>query len=78
VIDAIREREAAGEFDEAVVVGDRVQVAKGALRGVQAVLTGNACSGRVEVLMLLFGGARASVPQMDVARPARVFLPQSN
>jgi hypothetical protein len=36
--------------------------------GVQAVLTSTACNGRVEILMPLFGGVRATVPQMDVAR----------
>jgi hypothetical protein len=40
----------------------------GALRGVQATLTAIDCDGRLSVLLPLFGGARATVPQADVAR----------
>jgi hypothetical protein len=64
---AVREAEDSGAFDEILRQGDAVQVAKGVLAGVQAVLT--ATNGRVEILMPLFGGARASVPQGNVARP---------
>jgi hypothetical protein len=66
VIDDIRAREAAGAFDEVVAVGDKVQVAKGALR-VEAVLT-EIGDGRLSVLLPLFGGVKATVPQADVAR----------
>jgi transcription antitermination factor NusG len=68
VIDAVRHVEAQGDFDEVLAKGDAVQVAKGVLAGVQAVLTSTATNGRVEVLMPLFGGVRATVPQVDVAR----------
>jgi hypothetical protein len=68
VIEAIRERETRGEFDEVVAVGDKVQVAKGALRGVEAVLTEIDDRGRLSLLLPLFGGAKATVPQTDVAR----------
>jgi hypothetical protein len=69
VIAAVREVEDCGAFDEVLRQGDdAVQVAKGVLAGVQAVLTNTACCGRVEVLMPLLGGVRATVSQANVAR----------
>jgi hypothetical protein len=50
-----REVEDCEAFDEVLRQGDAVQVAKGVLAGVQAVLTNTACNGRVDVLMPLFG-----------------------
>jgi hypothetical protein len=68
VIEAIRERETHGEFDEVIAVGDKVRLGKGALCGVQAVLTEIDREGRLSLLLPLFGGAKATVPQADVAR----------
>jgi hypothetical protein len=72
VIDAVRESEDRGDFDEVLATGDPIKLAKGVLAGVQAVLTETACRGRVEILMPLFGGVKASVPQGNVM-PARDF-----
>jgi hypothetical protein len=68
VIAAVKEAEARGDFDEILLGGDKIQVTKGVLAGVQAVLTATATRGRIEVVMPLFGGARAFVPQANVAR----------
>ena len=68
VIAAVREAEARGDFDEAVGPGDKVHLAKGVLTGVAAILIRNASGCRAEILMPLFGGVRATVPQGQVAR----------
>jgi hypothetical protein len=68
VISAVRASEDRGDFDELLHRGDKIQLARGVLAGVQAVLTETARNGRVEVLMPLFGGVRAFVSQADVAR----------
>ena len=68
VIAAVREAEERGDFDEILTQGNRVQLAKGVLAGVAAVLTSTATNGRVEVLMPLFGGVRATAPQASVAQ----------
>jgi hypothetical protein len=68
VIAAVREAETRGDFDEILVQGDQVRLAKGALRGVEAVLTEIDRDGRLNVLLPLFGVAKATVPQADVAR----------
>jgi hypothetical protein len=70
VIDAVKEAEARGDFDEILSPGDKVQLARGVLAGVKAVLTTTARhdGGKVEILMPLFGGVRATVPQGNVAR----------
>jgi hypothetical protein len=67
VIAAVKEAEARGDFDEILYQGDKVQLAKGVLAGVAAVLTDTARNGR-EVLVPLFGWVRALVPQGNVAR----------
>jgi hypothetical protein len=68
VIGAVKEAEARGDFDEILTPGNKVEVTKGALAGIKAVLTSNAGCGQVEILMPLFGGVRATVPQGNVAR----------
>jgi hypothetical protein len=68
VIMAVMRAEARGDFDDILAQGDKVQLAKGVLAGVAAVLTSTATNGKVEVLMPLFGGVKATVPQGNVAR----------
>jgi hypothetical protein len=68
VIRAVMTAEVRGDFDEFLVQGDKVVLAKGVLAGVKAVLTGLPVCNRVEVLLPLFGGARTSVPEANVAR----------
>jgi len=68
IIEAVRASEERGDFDEILAKGDKVQLTKGVLAGVQAVLNETAKKGRVEVLIALFGGVKASVPQANVAR----------
>src|SRR5262245_4944451 len=68
VIAAGRESEERGDFDEVLAQGDRVRLVKGVLAGVAATLTSTARSGRVEVLMPLFGGVRATAAAGNVAR----------
>jgi hypothetical protein len=64
VIAAVREAEARGAFGQILTPGNKIQFAKGVLAGVAAVLTNTAR----EVLLPLFGGIRAMVPQANVAR----------
>jgi transcription antitermination factor NusG len=68
VIDAVREDEAAGAYDEHIIQGDTVKLANGVLKGVAAVLVRNGSNCRAEVLLPLFGGVKAFVPQGQVAR----------
>jgi hypothetical protein len=68
VIDAVREAEAKGAFDEALQPGDKVRIANGVLTDVAATLIRNGNGCRAEVLLPLFGGVRATVPQGQVAR----------
>jgi hypothetical protein len=68
VIAAVRESEDRGDFDEILHKGDPVKLTQGVLAGVQAVLNETAKKGRVEVLLALFGGVRASIPQANIAR----------
>jgi hypothetical protein len=65
---AVREVEARGEFDEIIAPGDRIKLTTAVLAGVQGVLTSTAASGRVEVLLVLFGGVKATMPQAGIAR----------
>jgi transcription antitermination factor NusG len=64
----VKEAEARGDFDEILAQGDQIRLAQGVLAGVKAVLTSTAHNNRVEVLMPLFGGVKAFVPQGNVAR----------
>jgi hypothetical protein len=68
LIDAVREAEAKGAFDEALQAGDKVRIANGVLTDVAAILVANHNGCRAEVLLPLFGGVRATVPQGQVAR----------
>jgi hypothetical protein len=66
VIMAVKEVEARGNFDDAP--GDKVKLTTSVLTGIQAVLTSTQASGRVEVLLPLLGGVKASVSQVGIAR----------
>jgi transcription antitermination factor NusG len=68
VIQAVREVEARGELDEVIQAGDKIRLTSAVLEGVQGVLTKSAVSGNVQVLLALFGGVKASVPQAGIAR----------
>jgi hypothetical protein len=68
VIEAVREAEARGTFDEVLQAGDPVKLTGAVLAGVSAVLAGSPAARRVTVLLGLLGGVKASVPQADIAR----------
>ena len=73
VIEAVQTAEASGEFDEILHKGDTVTMAYGVLATIRAVLVTDANnSTKAELLMPLFGGARARTPKTNIvhASPA--------
>jgi len=69
VVEAVREAERRGEFDEhAPVRGDKVTMRKGILHGIAAVVGETQSAKALEVLMPLMGGVRAVVAQSAIMR----------
>jgi len=60
-IDAVREAEAQGLYDEILHKGDHVTLAYGVLSAVKSVCSSDTTVGMIEILMPLFGGSRATV-----------------
>ncbi len=68
-IATIRTAEAQGQFDETpLITGDRIAMRTGILRGVEAVVGHRQAAKMLEILIPLFGGARAVVNQSAVMR----------
>jgi hypothetical protein len=67
VIDAIRAAESSGAFDEIIGQGDRVKLTAGVLSCVAARMSGSKGI-RVELILSLFGGAKASALASQVVR----------
>jgi Transcription termination factor nusG len=61
VIEAVREAEATGRFDEILHKGDHVTLAYGALATVKSVMSSEVSAGMIELLLPLFHGCRATV-----------------
>ena len=61
VIDGVREAEARGLYDEILHKGDSVTLAHGVLSTVRSVMSSDTTTGMIELLMPLFGGAKATV-----------------
>jgi len=61
VIDGVREAEARGLYDEILHKGDQVTLAYGVLSTVRSVCSSDITTGMIELLMPLFGGAKATV-----------------
>jgi hypothetical protein len=61
VIDAIREAEAIGRFDEILHKGDNVTLAYGVMSAVRSIMASDTTTGMIELLTPLFGGVRATV-----------------
>jgi hypothetical protein len=72
VIAAVREAEARGDFDEILTQGDTVRLAQGVLAGVKAVLTGTTAGNKIEVLMPLFGGVKATARRKRASRGSEI------
>jgi hypothetical protein len=68
IVAAVRESEDRGDFDQLLQRHDPIVITRGVLASVQAIITDTARRGRVEVVMPLFGGVKASVPQGNVMR----------
>jgi Transcription termination factor nusG len=69
VIEAVREAERRGEFDEhAPVRGDKVTMRHGVMAGIEAVVGKTQSAKALEILTPLLGGARATVAQSAVMR----------
>lgn len=66
VIDAVREAEQTGRFDEILHKGDSVTLAYGVLSTVRSVCSSDTTIGMIHILMPLFGGARATVQSAKV------------
>jgi hypothetical protein len=60
-IEAVREAESQGRFDEILHKGDHVTLVYGVLSTVQSVCSSDITTGMIEILMPLFGGSRATV-----------------
>jgi len=60
-IDAVRLAEAQGLFDEILHKGDHVKLVHGVLSTIKSVCSSDTTVGMIEILMPLFGGARATV-----------------
>lgn len=69
VIDAVREAERRGFFDEILHKGDPVTLTSGVLASVCSVLTDTQTAGMIELLTPLFGGSRATIAAAKVASP---------
>ena len=67
VIDAIRFAEQQGEFDEIIASGDQLKLTSGVLASVSARMSGSPGI-RVEVLLPLFNGCRATVSASQLVR----------
>jgi hypothetical protein len=67
IVDAIRLAEQQGEFDEVIASGDQVKLTRGVLSCVSARMSGSPGI-RVELLLPLFGGARAGVSPGQLVR----------
>jgi hypothetical protein len=69
IIEAIRLAEANGNFDQIMHKGDCVTLAYGVLSTIRSTLAGDpALTAKVELLMPLFGGARAKVSTANIVQ----------
>lgn len=68
IIDAIKQAEQEGQFDEILHKGDDVTLAYGVLATVRSVLTETPCNGMVELLSPLLGGSKVRVDQSKIVR----------
>jgi hypothetical protein len=67
VVDAIKTAESEGEFDEVIANGDRVELTSGVLACISARMCGSPGI-KVELLLPLFGGVRATASLAQLAR----------
>ena len=67
VVDAVRQAESAGEFDEILASGDTVRLTRGVLSCVSARMSSRPGI-KVDLLLPLLGGAHATVAQSAVMR----------
>ena len=68
VIDAIKLAESCGEFDEIITIGDQVKLTRGVLASVAARINRDSGGSRVELLLPLFSGCRATVAVSQLMR----------
>jgi hypothetical protein len=69
IIEAIRAAEAKGDFDEtALGRGDKVTLRRGVFAAIEATVGKSQSATTLQILLPLFGGARATVAQSQVMR----------
>ena len=66
-LDGLMLAEHSGQFDEVIVVGDKVKLASGVLASVAARMSGSPGI-KVELLLPLFGGVKATVASSQLVR----------
>ena len=70
IIEAVREAENRGLYDEILHKGDNVTLASGVLATIRSVLSSDPTAGMVELLTPLFGGARATISSAKIIHAA--------
>ena len=68
IINAVRDAESTGEFDELTVTGSKVKLTDGILSLISARMASPTGTNRVELLTPLFGGARVTVSSSRLVR----------
>ena len=66
VIEGVKEAERLGVYDEILHKGDQVTLAYGVLSAVRSVMSSDTTTGVIELLMPLFGGAKATVSAQKI------------
>jgi transcription antitermination factor NusG len=70
VIEAVQEAERTGRFDEILHKGDHVKLVSGVLSTVRSVMSSDTPAGTIQLLMPLFGGARATISSAKIVHLA--------